>query len=156
MDLDTIERQIFGGRLGRMKWTACASPLSRHHRNEHGECVGDDPTSDSEIARMVQMAKTAGPGEQRVFTLVDTGKMSKHRCTRNVVLTVQGNMTATLFLAERPPVCFLMAGSEGGMKRIIGCSYDWTTATMYRETVLRMETKFEDKMSRIGRVKIGE
>jgi hypothetical protein len=48
-----------------------------------------------------------------------------------------------------------MAGSEGGMKRIIGCSYDWTTATMYRETVLRMETKFEDMMLRIGRVKIG-
>lgn len=41
------------------------------------------------------------------------------------------------------------------MKRIIGCSYDWTTATMYRETVLRMETKFEEMMLRIGRVKIG-
>ena len=26
---------------------------------------------------------------------------------------------------------------------------------MYRETVLRMETRFEDKMSRIGRVKVG-
>jgi hypothetical protein len=64
-------------------------------------------------------------------------------------------MTATLFLAARPPTCFLMAGSEGGMKRIIGCSYDWTTATMYRETVLRMETKFEDMMMRVGRVKIG-
>jgi hypothetical protein len=64
-------------------------------------------------------------------------------------------MTATLFLAERPPVCFLMAGSEGGMKRIIGCSYDWTTATFYRETVLRMETGFQDSMKRINRVKIG-
>lgn len=52
-------------------------------------------------------------------------------------------------------MCFLMAGSEGGMKRLIGCSYDWTTATMYRETVLRIETKFEDAMARIGRVKIG-
>ena len=48
-----------------------------------------------------------------------------------------------------------MAGSEGGMKRIIGCSYDWTTETMYRETVLRIGTEFEDKMSRVGRVKIG-
>lgn len=64
-------------------------------------------------------------------------------------------MTATLFLAARPPTCFLMAGSEGGMKRIVGCSYDWTTGTMYRETVLRMETQFEDMMLRIGRVKIG-
>jgi hypothetical protein len=81
-------------------------------------------------------------------------------------------MTATLFQAERPPICFIMvsptgnhqirnmltifkAGSEGGMKRIIGCSYDWTTATFYRETVLRMQTQFEDSMNRISRVKIG-
>ncbi|CAN9386340.1 unnamed protein product [Alternaria alternata] len=138
MDLETIETQIFGGRLGRMKWTAAASPLSRHERNVHGECVPIDPTTDPAVAALVQRARSAGPGEQRVFTLVDTG-----------------NMTATLFLAERPPVCFLMAGSEGGMKRIIGCSYDWTTATMYRETVLRIGTEFEDKMSRVGRVKIG-
>ncbi|KAH8712194.1 hypothetical protein GQ44DRAFT_830056 [Phaeosphaeriaceae sp. PMI808] len=138
MNIDTIETQIFGGRMGRMKWTAAASPLSRHHRNEHGECIPDDPTSDPAVATLVQRAKTAGPGEQRIFTLVDTG-----------------SMTVTLFLAERPPVCFLMAGSEGGMKRIIGCSYDWSTATFYRETVLRIETRFEDCMSRISRVKIG-
>ncbi|KAF1917911.1 hypothetical protein BDU57DRAFT_555651 [Ampelomyces quisqualis] len=138
MEIDAIERQIFGGRMGRMKWTPAASPLSRHHRNEHGECIGDDPTSDPMVADMVQRGKTAGPGEQRIFTLVDTG-----------------NMTATLFQAERPPVCFLMAGAEGGMRRIIGCSYDWSTATFYRETVLRIETKFEDSMKRISRVKIG-
>ncbi|KAF2826165.1 hypothetical protein CC86DRAFT_406457 [Ophiobolus disseminans] len=138
MDMDTIESQIFGGRMGRMKWTAAASPLSRHRRNDNGECVPLDPTSDPEIAALVQKAKHAGPGEQRIFTLVDTG-----------------NMTATLFLAERPPVCFLMSGSEGGMKRLIGCSYDWTTSTFYRETVIRMETKFADSMKAISRVKIG-
>lgn len=138
MDLETIERQIFGGRLGRMRWSVAASPLSRHYRNPNGECVAIDPTSDPVVAELVQKAKTAGPGDQRLFTLVDTG-----------------NMTATLFLAERPPVCFLMAGSEGGMKRVIGCSYDWTTETMYRETVLRIGTEFEDMMTRIGRVKIG-
>jgi hypothetical protein len=66
-----------------------------------------------------------------------------------------GSMTATLFLAERPPVYFLVAGAEGGMKRIIGCWYDWTTGTMYRETLLRLGTQFEDKMARVGRVKIG-
>jgi hypothetical protein len=73
MDIDTIETQIFGGRMGRMKWTAAASPLSRHHRNEHGECIPDDPTSDPAVAAIVEQAKTAGPGQQRVFTLVDTG-----------------------------------------------------------------------------------
>jgi hypothetical protein len=35
------------------------------------------------------------------------------------------------------------------------CSYDWTTQTLYRETVLRMETKVLEKMSRIGRVRFG-
>lgn len=64
-------------------------------------------------------------------------------------------MTATLFLAARPPVCFLLAGAEGGMQRAIGCSYDWSTATLYRETVLRMETPIQDKMFRVNRVKIG-
>ncbi|KAJ4378681.1 hypothetical protein N0V86_005552 [Didymella sp. IMI 355093] len=138
MPVETIEEQIFGGRLSRLRWTTYASPLSRHHRNEYNECVADDPTTDPEIKALVERCKNAGPGEQRLFTLVDTG-----------------NMTVTLFLAARPPTCFLMAGSEGGMKRIVGCSYDWTTSTMYRETVLRMETRFEEKMSRIGRVKVG-
>jgi len=64
-------------------------------------------------------------------------------------------MTVTMFLAARPPVCFLFAGTEGGMQRAIGCSYDWTTATLYRETVLRMETPTLDRVSRIARVKIG-
>ena len=64
-------------------------------------------------------------------------------------------MTATLFTAARPPVCFLLAGSEGGMQRAIGCSYDWTTSTLYRETVLRMETPIVDKVTRVPRVKIG-
>ena len=32
----------------------------------------------------------------------------------------------------------LLCGSEGGMQRAVMCSYDWTTSTLYRETVLRM------------------
>lgn len=64
-------------------------------------------------------------------------------------------MTATIFLAARPPVSFILAGSEGGMQRAIGCSYDWTTGTLYRETVLRMPTPIQDSMTRIHRAKIG-
>lgn len=64
-------------------------------------------------------------------------------------------MTATLFLAARPPVSFILAGTEGGMQRAIGCSYDWTTGTLYRETVLRMPTPIQDSMTRVPRVKIG-
>jgi len=88
MDIDTIESQIFGGRMGRLRWTPAASPLSRHHRNEYGECVPDDPTSDPAVAAMVQKAKSAGPGEQRIFTLVDTGKPSVAARALKVALTL--------------------------------------------------------------------
>jgi len=76
MDIDTIERQIFGARLGRLKWTPYSSPLSRHHKNVHGECVPDDPCSDPETAALVNAAMHARPGEQRMFTIVDTGMSS--------------------------------------------------------------------------------
>lgn len=56
-----------------------ASPLSRHYRNPNGECVAIDPTSDPVVAELVQKAKTAGPGDQRLFTLVDTGESIIHR-----------------------------------------------------------------------------
>jgi hypothetical protein len=64
-------------------------------------------------------------------------------------------MTATLFEAERPPIAFLMAGSEGGHQRALGVSLDWKTNTLYRETVLRMESTHLDAMARIGRVRLG-
>jgi hypothetical protein len=41
------------------------------------------------------------------------------------------------------------------MQRAIGVSYDWTTQTLYRETVMRLETPVLDTMMRVGRVKIG-
>jgi len=64
-------------------------------------------------------------------------------------------MTVTLFQAARPPVAFIIAGAEGGMQRAIGCSYDWTTETMYRETVLRFPTTALDSMKRVSKVKMG-
>lgn len=49
----------------------------------------------------------------------------------------------------------LLCGSEGGMQRAVMCSYDWPSQTLYRETVLRMETRVLEKMSRINRVNFG-
>lgn len=59
------------------------------------------------------------------------------------------------FRAAQPPVAALLCGSEGGMQRALLCSYDWTTQTFYRETVLRMETRMLDRTPRIGRVRFG-
>lgn len=77
MSIETIEEQIFGGRFGRLRWSAHASPLSRHERNKHNECVAIDPTNDPEVKALVEKCKYAGPGEQRLFTLVDTGKLDR-------------------------------------------------------------------------------
>ena len=73
----------------------------------------------------------------QLFTLVDTA-----------------TMTVTLFEAIRPPVAFLVVGSEGGMQRAVGVSYDWGSQTLVKETVLRMETPVMDRMSRVPRVKL--
>jgi len=64
-------------------------------------------------------------------------------------------MEVTMFEAARPPIALVICGSEGGMKRAIGCSYDWTTGTLYRETVLRMQTTVLDRMDRVNKIKFG-
>jgi hypothetical protein len=74
----------------------------------------------------------------QVFTLIDTY-----------------SMTATLFEARRPPVVLMIGGSEGGMKRAIACSYDVTTGTLYRETVLRVPSQTVDCMHTLQRVRLG-
>jgi hypothetical protein len=63
-------------------------------------------------------------------------------------------MTVTLFQAISPPIAFLVVGSEGGMQRAVGLSYDWESQNMVKETVLRLETPTIDRMERVPRVKL--
>ncbi|KAH7116966.1 hypothetical protein B0J11DRAFT_105782 [Dendryphion nanum] len=121
----------------RLRWSTNSSLLSSHARNDYGECEGIDPLSYPNIAMLVEMSKKSQFGEPRVFTLVDTG-----------------SMTVTLFLARRPPISVLCCGQEGGMQRALLCSYDAATATLHRETILRMETTVLNDMNRIGRVQL--
>lgn len=139
LDIETIERKIFGFPYGRLRWTPFGSPLSRHGENLYRECEGRDPVmTDESVRKLVRAAPSSSYGEPKIFTLVDTN-----------------TMTVTIFEAVRPPVVALMCGSEGGMQRAVMCSYDWTSQTLYRETVLRMETRVLEKMSRVGRVRFG-
>src|SRR5205085_7977057 len=62
------------------------------------------------------------PLGQRLFTLIDTG-----------------TLMVSLFTAEKPPSIALIAGREGSMLRVVFCHYERSTATLYKETVLRME-----------------
>jgi hypothetical protein len=64
-------------------------------------------------------------------------------------------MQVTMFQAANPPIGLVICGSEGGMKRAIGCSYDWRTGTLYRETVLRVSTTVLDRMGRVNKFKLG-
>jgi hypothetical protein len=139
LDIDTIERNIFGFPYGRLHWTPFGSPLARHGENLYGECEGRDPVmADDSVRNLVDAAPSSAYGDPKIFTLVDTN-----------------TMTVTLFEAVRPPVVALLCGSEGGMQRAVMCSYDWTSQTLYRETVLRMETRVLEKMSRVGRARFG-
>lgn len=138
MDLHTIEKQIFGANMNHLSWSTAGSPLSRHSSNEYGECEGRDPTTDPDTAARVRNAVHSRMGEEKIFTLVDTS-----------------TMTVTMFAAVRPPVAVVVCGQEGGMQRALLCSYDSTTQTLYRETVLRMETPVLDVMSRLGRFRFG-
>ncbi|RBR24596.1 uncharacterized protein FIESC28_02529 [Fusarium coffeatum] len=138
LNAPTIERAIFGGNFGRFSWTTNGSPLSRSVVNEFGERVGIDPCKDPEIRMKVETAKQARPGDVRIFTLVDTY-----------------NMELTLFEAVRPPVTLMFCATEGGMQRAIGCSYEWETQTMFRETVLRMPTTALNRMDRVPRFRMG-
>ncbi|KAF3934406.1 hypothetical protein ABW19_dt0202474 [Dactylella cylindrospora] len=134
---ETAERSIFGGSFGRMGWSVNGSPLSQYEMVD-GERVAKDPRDVKEIRDKIERAVHARPGELRIFTLIDTY-----------------NMQLTLFEAVNPPICLLLCASEGGMQRAIGCSYDWTTQTMYRETVLRMPTTSLNRMDRVPQVRIG-
>ncbi|KAK6532505.1 hypothetical protein TWF281_006694 [Arthrobotrys megalospora] len=138
LNVATVEKALFGGDFGRMSWSINASPFSKSILNEHGERIGIDPTRDPKVMEKVKQARYAKPGEMRIFTLIDTY-----------------NMEVTLFEAVNPPISFFLCASEGGMQRAIGCSYDWTTQTMYRETVLRLPTATLEFMYRVHRVKIG-
>jgi hypothetical protein len=139
MPIDEIEAKIFGVRKGRLMWSPYASStLSHHEIKDNRWVVPRDPRDDPATARLVEKAQAAVPGDMRVFTIVDTY-----------------SMTATLFEARRPPEALLVCGSEGGMQRALGCSFEWTTSTFYKETVIRIETRALQRMDRIPRVRLG-
>ncbi|KAI9147569.1 hypothetical protein HJFPF1_12595 [Paramyrothecium foliicola] len=139
LPIDEIESKIFGVSRGRLMWSPYASsPLSHHTIKDNRWVVPRDPCDDRATAKLVDDATHARPNDWRVFTIVDTY-----------------SMTATLIEAKRPPEALLICGSEGGMQRALGCSFDWTTSTFYKETVVRLETRVLERMDRIRRVRVG-
>ena len=163
VDIYQLELLMFGSYERKLQWSTASSPLSRHSldrdgmkadffrdRNPHHTDIeklveeenmftGLDPVDDDDkVKDLVAKATKSSELETKVFTLVDTY-----------------TMTVTLFEAVRPPVAVVLCGEEGGMQRALLCSEDWTTGTLYRETVLRMETRVWDRMDTMARVRLG-
>lgn len=61
------------------------------------------------------------PRGHHLFTLVDTGSLS-----------------VGIFSAQRPPTVALICGREGGMLRMVLCSWMFKNDCLYKETVIRM------------------
>jgi hypothetical protein len=138
LDIATIESKIFGANFGRLRWSPAGSPISRHMKDQYGNCVGVDPTTDPRVRGKVERLEKSQYGEMKIYTLVDTY-----------------TFTVTMFEAVRPPVAVLICGHEGGMQRALMCSYDWKSQTLYKETVVRMETPVLEKMHRASRFRFG-
>jgi hypothetical protein len=69
LPIEVTEKMIFGPRSKRLAWTPFGSALSSHRKNEFGECVGIDPTENSAVRAMVEGARNARPGEDRVRSI---------------------------------------------------------------------------------------
>ena len=162
VDIYHLELLIFGSYEGRLRWSTSSSPLSHHSLDREGMkadffqdrdlqsedlerllenvnmSTGLDPVISNTTRDLVRKACSSSELETKVFTLIDTY-----------------TMTVTLFEAVRPPVAVVLCGEEGGMQRALLCSEDWTTGTLYRETVMRMETRVWDKMDTMARVRLG-
>ncbi|MCJ1423101.1 hypothetical protein MMC29_000982 [Sticta canariensis] len=141
MNLPDLERHVLGVDLGRLSWSTTGSSLSRHKMEDSDKytdfCMGQDPTEDPNINARIKEALKSRSNQEKIFMLVDTY-----------------TLTVTLFSAIKPPVAVVMCGEEGGMQRALLCSWEPTNNTLYRETVLRMETRAYWKASPVGRIRL--
>ncbi|KAF8851592.1 hypothetical protein BDZ45DRAFT_707817 [Acephala macrosclerotiorum] len=166
LPLPEIEEKIFGAKMGRLKWSPYGSPLSRHqHRNrfrEHFQGVeagAGHPLLDMAVNDLrdpiygypVEAMDPCSPCDSCTNSLPTSRcKHFSYSSAEEKSRNAYGSMKA-----RHPPVALIIGGSEGGMKRALACSYDITTGTLYRETVLRVPSQIVDKMHSLQRVRLG-
>lgn len=78
MDLEEIEKKIFGFPCERLNWSPYSSSLSRHHLNTEflpDECEGTTPLLDGENSQAGYSSTTHDVNGMRLFTVVDTHTM---------------------------------------------------------------------------------
>ena len=125
MPIKDLETLVFGNDNGRLHYAPSSTPFCRDIRNPlERRC--DEPSwikNPESIAHLEALA----PAGHHIFTLVDTGEL-----------------TVSIFSAERPPSVALLCGREGGMLRAVLCSWRFDNDCLYKETVVRMSSRVYD------------
>jgi hypothetical protein len=133
MPINSVERALFGNARARLRY---APSSNEYVRPEQTERLAGEPdfVTDANALADVQRALPAG---YRLFTLVDTGSLNVH-----------------IFAAQCPPSIALICGREGGMLRLVLCSFRLPNNCLQKETVLRVEIPMEDRSALLGWVKL--
>ncbi|KAJ5360921.1 hypothetical protein N7517_010112 [Penicillium concentricum] len=133
MELHELEKIIYGNFNNRLSYTASSTVFSKNLRHYELRM-----STERDEGYWEKEFKDLGlPNRHRLFTLVDTG-----------------NMTVSVISAERPPVVALMCGREGGMLRVLLCSWRFEKNCLYRESVIRMRSSIEDQATQNDWLKI--
>ncbi|KAJ5749298.1 uncharacterized protein N7511_010994 [Penicillium nucicola] len=125
MSLHDLEKAMYGNYNHRLSYAASSTVFSRSMRKSYIR-EGKEPLDPGHWKS--EMKKLGFPDSYRLFTLVDTG-----------------SMTVSVIAAERPPVVALICGREGGMLRVLLCSWRFEQNCLYRECVVRMRSSLEEQ-----------
>ncbi|CAG8977550.1 hypothetical protein HYALB_00012356 [Hymenoscyphus albidus] len=137
LPLRELEPLVFGNNSGRLSYAPSSTPFALDFRNEK-ERIGNEPTwiASNNPEDVEEMEKRLPKGHQ-LFTLVDTG-----------------SLTVSVFHAERPPTVALICGREGGILRVVLCSWRFANDCLVKEAVMRMPSEVYEAAVSKGWLKI--
>ncbi|KAI1847079.1 hypothetical protein JX265_006727 [Neoarthrinium moseri] len=134
MPISKLECLVFGNNSSRLSYEASSTPFSQYYRHQSRR-VGFEP--DWIRDERPDLVEANLPKGHKLFTLVDTGELS-----------------VSIFSAERPPTVALLCGREGGMLRAVLCSWQFENDCLYKETVVRMPSNVWNAATPKGWLKI--
>ncbi|KAK6067561.1 hypothetical protein SCUP234_11559 [Seiridium cupressi] len=134
MPIVKLERLIFGNNNSRLSYEASSTPFGEYFRHPTRR-IGFEP--DWIRDERPDLAEANLPKGHKLFTLVDTGELS-----------------VSIFSAERPPTVALLCGREGGMLRAVLCSWQFENDCLYKEAVVRMPSNVWDSATPKGWLKV--
>ncbi|KAH6653065.1 acyl transferase/acyl hydrolase/lysophospholipase [Truncatella angustata] len=94
------------------------------------------------------------PGPLRILNNGNTTTLPRPFSPDNFTLVDTLTMTAIPFQASAQPSMVLLTGMEGNMYRGLLCSYYQDKRTLFRESVVKLNSRVAEKMTRLERVQL--